>query len=92
MSNLDSAQFAYEKNKMNIYDMLLQKKSSCNMCVISTPLEKLEKSRFNIIFFFVLHIIIEAFVLLFVFELRVKKLLENTEPHVKTKRPKRIKF
>lgn len=47
--------------------MLLQKNSMCNMCVINTPLEKLEKNKFNIWFFFIIHIIIESSVLLFLF-------------------------
>lgn len=44
--------------------MLSQSKSKCNMCVITTPLKKLEKSTFNIWFFFFIHLIVELSVLL----------------------------
>jgi len=37
------------------------------MCVITTPLKKLEKSSFNIWFFFIIHLLIEVSVLVFFF-------------------------
>ncbi len=50
-----------------MYEMLSQSKSGCNMCVITTPLKKLEKRSFNIWFFFIIHLLIEISVLVFFF-------------------------
>lgn len=37
----------------------------CNLCVVRPPLEKLERNNYNIYFFVSIHLIFEAFVLIF---------------------------
>jgi choline-glycine betaine transporter len=50
-----------EKNKITIIDML-KEHTSCQLCIVRNPLNRIEKNNFNIIFFFVIHIIIELMV------------------------------
>jgi len=45
-----------------IVEMLNEEKKSCHMCVIKIPLQKLEKSNFNIYFFMTSHFILETLV------------------------------
>jgi hypothetical protein len=40
---------------------MLKDKNTCNMCIVKMPLEKIEKNKTNIIFFFTIHFLIEPF-------------------------------
>ena len=53
---------ALEKNKTQIAEML-KDKSLCQMCIVKMPLEKVEKNKTNIIFFYTIHLIIEPLLL-----------------------------
>ena len=50
---------AVAKNKLTIIEML-KEKTDCQLCVFKAPLHKVEKNSFNIIFFFLLHFLIES--------------------------------
>lgn len=49
---------AVAKSKFTIVEML-KEQPSCQLCVIKAPLQKVDKNSFNIIFFFILHFLIE---------------------------------
>lgn len=53
---------AMEKNKFHIADML-KDKNLCQMCMVKMPLEKVEKNKTNIIFFFSIHLVVEPFII-----------------------------
>jgi hypothetical protein len=38
---------------------MLKEHTSCQLCLLKTPLEKTEKNSFNISFFFIIHLIVE---------------------------------
>ena len=59
-SNRTPLDLAIKKNKKNI-EQLLNSNRCCKLCTIKVPLEKLEKSNQNIIFFILIHIILEFF-------------------------------
>jgi len=40
---------------------MLKDKNSCKMCIVKMPLEKIEKNKTNIIFFYTIHALIEPF-------------------------------
>lgn len=52
---------AKEKNKTLIIEML-SFHACCNLCTVKIPLEKLKKSRKNIVLFIVLHVIVELII------------------------------
>ena len=51
------------KNKIPIMDML-KERTNWQLCAIRAPLQKTEKSRFNIIFFFFVHLFVETAVII----------------------------
>lgn len=54
---------AVEKNKNFLLDML-KDKTNCQLFAMKLPLEKLGKNKINIIFFFLLHVILGFFTLI----------------------------
>ena len=53
---------AMEKNKFQIAEML-KDKNFCQMCMVKMPLEKVEKNKTNIIFFYSIHLLVEPLIL-----------------------------
>lgn len=56
---------AKEKNKTHIIEML-SFHSCCPLCTVKIPLEKLEKSRKNIVLFILLHMLVELITIVFI--------------------------
>jgi len=42
---------------------MLKDKNLCQMCIVKLPLEKVEKNKANIIFFYSIHIILETLII-----------------------------
>ena len=55
---------AVSKNKVTIQEML-KEGQDCQLCVLRAPVNKVDKNSFNIIFFFLIHLLIE-FLMFFV--------------------------
>jgi ankyrin repeat protein len=53
---------AMEKNKFQIGEML-KDKNFCQLCIVKMPLEKVEKNKTNIIFFYSIHILLEPLII-----------------------------
>ena len=56
---------AYEKKNQEIIK-LFSDTVRCQLCAVTSPLQKLEKSSFNIIFFVLIHLFTEAAVFFFI--------------------------
>ena len=53
---------AMEKNKFQTAEML-RDKNFCQMCIVKMPLEKVEKNKTNIIYFYTIHFLVEPFII-----------------------------
>ncbi len=55
-------ELAKSKNKKKIEEILKDERTNCNMCALKIPLHKLERSNFNIYFFFISHFVLESLI------------------------------